>query len=75
MTTEPTPEHDQSTVHDEPSDVEAVDGAVAVDGPDAVAVKLSPDAAEETGERLQHQSVRARGQRRLEKLPHKPEKR
>ena len=59
-------------VYDEPSHVNAEDGAVNVDGPDAVAVKITPDAAERTGESLIEESLRARGQRRLKDLPHKP---
>ena len=65
MTTEKLP------VYDEPSDVEAVNGAVQVDGPDAVDVSLTPDAAEETSERLLSQAFKARGQRRLQNYPHR----
>jgi hypothetical protein len=36
----------------EPSQVVAEDGQVIVDGPDGVAVTLTPDAAEETARRL-----------------------
>jgi hypothetical protein len=46
----------------EPSDVCAEKGAVVVDGPDGVAVSLTPDAAEETSERLHVASIEARGQ-------------
>ena len=59
-------------VYDEPSDVQAVDGAVELDGPDAVDVALTPEAAEETSERLLRQSFKARGQKRLDRLPHRP---
>lgn len=58
-------------VYDEPSDVEAVGGAVEVDGPDAVDVAMTPEAAEETSERLSDQAVKARGQRRLQDYPHR----
>jgi hypothetical protein len=58
-------------VYDEPSDVEAVGGAVEVDGPDAVDVAMTPEAAEETSERLSDQAVKARGQRRLKNYPHR----
>jgi hypothetical protein len=59
-------------LHDEPSNVEAKEGAVCVDGPDQVDVKLTPEAAEETSERLTEEAVRARGQRRLDRLLHRP---
>jgi hypothetical protein len=38
--------------HPEPSDVIAEQGLVLVEGPDGVAVTLTPDAAEETGRRM-----------------------
>ena len=62
------------TVYEQPSDVNAVDGAVDVEGPDAVDVTLSVEAAEETSERLLAESFKARGQRRLERYPHQPDK-
>jgi hypothetical protein len=62
----------EKPIFDEPSDVKAVDGAVEMDGPDAVDVALTPDAAEETSDRLAAESVRARGQRRLSRIPHRP---
>jgi hypothetical protein len=65
----------EKIVHHQPSDVTADDGAVAMDGPDAVDVQLTPEAAEETADRLTDEAVRARGQRRLGGLAHKPEKR
>ncbi|HEX8839340.1 MAG TPA: hypothetical protein VF750_02590 [Sphingomicrobium sp.] len=64
---------DKPIVYDEASDVKAVDGSVDVDGPDAVDVTLTPEAAEETSERLMDASVKARGQRRLKRYPHRPE--
>jgi hypothetical protein len=63
----------KTDVFDEPSDVDAVEGTVHVDGPDAVDVALTPEAAEETSERLSSEAVKARGQRRLGKLPHQPQ--
>ena len=51
------------TIYNEPSDVDAEDGAVVVNGPDAVDVRLTPDAAEETSERLATGAMKARGQR------------
>jgi hypothetical protein len=62
----------KSSIFEQPSDVDAVDGAVRLDGPDAVNVALTPEAAEETSERLLAEAVRARGQRRLRHNPHQP---
>ena len=50
-------------VHDEPSEVDAEDGQVIVDGPDAVAVSLTPDAAAETSQRLLFGAAKAQGQK------------
>ena len=49
-------------VHDEPSDVAAEDGMVIVDGPNGVAVTLTPDAAVETSHRLLDGGLEAQGQ-------------
>jgi hypothetical protein len=57
---------------DEASDVEAIEGVVDVEGPDDVAVALTPEAAEETSDRLLDKAQKARGQKRLNDLPHKP---
>jgi hypothetical protein len=62
--------HDQ--VYDEPSKVHAEDGAVTMDGPDAIDVKLTPEAAEKTSDGLAEEAVRARGQRRLRNIAHTP---
>ena len=51
------------TIYNEPSKVDAKDGVVSVHGPDAVNVKLSAEAADETSERLLHASMKAAGQR------------
>jgi len=51
------------SVYDEPSEVDADDGIVVVKGPDAVNVRLTARAAEETSERLLHGAMKARGQR------------
>ena len=51
------------TIYDEASDVDAEDGVVSVKGPGAVDVRLTPDAAEETSERLNTGAMKARGQR------------
>ena len=64
---------EKQPVHNEPSDVNAVDGAVELDGPDAVDVAMSPEAAEETSDRLLRQSFKARGQKRLDRLLHRPD--
>jgi len=50
-------------IYDEPSEVTAEDGAVIVDGPDAVAVAMTPDATLETSNRLFKAGVTARGQK------------
>jgi len=65
----------EKTIHEQPSRVSADDGAVAMDGPDAVNVQLTPEAAEETADRLTDEAVVARGQRRLRHLPHQPRER
>lgn len=57
---------------DRPSAVKASGGRVEVRGPDHVEVDLTPEAAEETSERLIGEAVKARGQRRLRNLPHQP---
>ena len=48
--------------HSEPSDVNAEAGQVLVEGPDGVAVSLTPDAAEETGRRMINAASEARRQ-------------
>ena len=53
----------KKTIFDEPSDVDAEDGSVTVNGPDAVDLLMTPDAAEETSERLSTGAMKARGQR------------
>jgi hypothetical protein len=63
---------DKGTVYEEPSAVSAEEGSVEIDGPDAVDVTMTPEAAEETSERLNAEAVRARGQRRLGRLTHRP---
>ncbi len=45
--------------------MKAEDGVVSVDGPDGVDVKLTPEAAAETSDRLLEKSSEARGQRFL----------
>ena len=50
---------------DEPTEIQAVDGTVELDGPDGVDVAMTPEAAEETADRMFRASAEAAGQRRL----------
>lgn len=52
-----------SRIHDDPSEVAAEDGQVVVDGPDGVALTLTPDAAVETSHRLLEGGLMAQGQK------------
>jgi hypothetical protein len=63
---------DDQQIYEEPSEVTAKDGAVKLDGPDAVDVRMTPEAAEETADRMADQAVMARGQRYLKDLPIRP---
>jgi hypothetical protein len=58
--------------YDKPSDVSSVEGRVLVDGPDAVHVALTPEAALETGGRLIDGAAEAAGQERSKKTDHRP---
>jgi hypothetical protein len=58
-------------VYNEASEVTAEDGAVAMNGPDAVDVQLTPEAAEETSDRLLEGSMKARGQRHFKDETHR----
>ena len=49
-------------IYDEPSEVTADDGVVSVKGPDAVDVRMTAEAADETSDRLLQGAVKARGQ-------------
>lgn len=49
--------------YDEPTLVDAENGIVTLRGPDAVEVRMTPEAAEETSERLLEGAMKARGQR------------
>ena len=51
-----------SKVEQTPSEVSAEDGKVLVDGPDGVAVAMTPEAAAETSHRLLRAAAEARGQ-------------
>jgi hypothetical protein len=53
-------------VHDRPSEVAAEEGTVVVDGPDGVAVTLTPEAAADTSDRLLEAAAMAAGQRQAE---------
>ena len=57
---------------DEATKVSANAGEVILDGPDGVDVKLTPEAAEETADRLIEGATEAAGQRRLKNYPHQP---
>jgi len=59
-------------IHDEPSNVAAEDGVVLADGPDGVAVSLTPDAALETSQRLFDKGAVALGQKRLREVTKAP---
>jgi hypothetical protein len=48
--------------YDTPVKTTAIDGEVVLDGPDGVAVSMTPDAAEESARRLQAASQVARSQ-------------
>ena len=51
------------TIYNEPGEVDAEKGNVVLKGPDDVDVRMTPDAAEETSERLNTGAMKARGQR------------
>jgi hypothetical protein len=63
---------DKDKLYDEATEVTAKDGEVILDGPDGIDVKVTPEAAEETADKLLEEAVKARGQRRLKDLPHQP---
>jgi hypothetical protein len=62
----------QDKIYDEPSKVDAADGHVVVNGPDGVAVLLTPDAAAETSDRLLWGAAEAQGQRVAKERGAKP---
>ena len=47
-------------VYGDPSSVKPKRGSVKVDGSDAVDVEMTPEAAHETGERLQEAAIKAK---------------
>ena len=58
-------------IYAEPSKVTAEEGDVLVEGPDGVDIGLTPEAAEETSNRLLEGSMKARGQLHLWNFPHR----
>jgi hypothetical protein len=58
-------------IYEQPSSVTAKEGDVLVNGPDHVDVGMTPDAAEETSNRLLEGSMKARGQRHLKNYLHR----
>lgn len=61
----------EKQIHEKPSVVTAEEGDVLMKGPDDVDVGLTPEAAEETSNRLLEGSMKARGQRRFKDYPHR----
>jgi hypothetical protein len=59
-------------LYDEATEVTAEDGEVILDGPDAVDVRVTPEAAEQTADNLLDGAVMARGQRIMKGLPNRP---
>lgn len=57
----------EDKIYDEATEVDAEDGKVVLDGPNGVAVLMTPDAAAETSHRLLLGAARARGQQIREK--------
>jgi hypothetical protein len=49
-------------IHDTPSEVDADEGQVLINGPNGVAVSMTPEAALETSERLVNGAIKAKGQ-------------
>ena len=59
---------DRDELYDEATKVSAKDGEVILDGPDGVDVKLTPEAANETSDRLLEAASEAAGQRKRKEL-------
>lgn len=53
-------------IHDKPSHVQNVAGKVMMDGPDGVAVSMTPEAASMTGARLIDNAAEAKGKQEIE---------
>lgn len=60
-------------LYDEATKVTAKDGEVILDGPDAVDVKVTPEAAVETAENLMDGAMEAAGQRIRKDAGDKPQ--
>ena len=58
---------DDDQLFDEPSDVDAEEGNVKVKGPGRTKIWFTPEAAEETSDRLSTGAMKARGQRHFSK--------
>ena len=58
---------DDDQLFDEPSDVDAEEGNVKVKGPGRTKIWFTPEAAEETSDRLSTGAMKARGQRYFSK--------
>ncbi|HEX8623941.1 MAG TPA: hypothetical protein VF782_02560 [Allosphingosinicella sp.] len=58
--------------HDRPADVDAEDGDVIVVGPGGIAYSFTPEAAEETSDRMLFGAAKARGQQIREEERRKP---
>lgn len=52
----------EDKIYDEATEVDAEDGNVVLDGPNGVAVLMTPEAAAETSDRLLFGAAKARGQ-------------
>lgn len=63
-------DEDKDHVYDESTNVSAKNGDVVLQGPDGVDVKLTPEAAEHTAEKLEKGAAKAAGQRRMRRFPH-----
>lgn|GEM_PF-6519002 len=61
-------------VYDEATEVTADEGNLRLDGPDAVDVRGTPVAADQTIDNLIKGVAKARGQERLSRLPHQPDR-
>lgn len=55
--------------HDNPSDVDAEDGVVIIEGPEGLALSMTPEAAEETSQRLLFGAAKAKGQQVAKRRP------
>ena len=62
---------DEKPIYEQPSTARAEEGDVLVKGPDDVDVGLTPEAAEETSNRLLEGAMKARGQRHFRQYPHR----